>query len=90
MELNQRDFERKLMGFEDDFRTCDESKYTAGGFRVSEVKALGAFPDFETLTGVPHPEPYDKFDIDSAIPRPYRPFRWSYHQTMCEYTPIRI
>ena len=29
------------------------------------------------------PQPYHGFDIDKARSRPYRPFRWAYHQTMC-------
>jgi hypothetical protein len=40
------------------------------------------FPDYAALTGVPAPDPYVGFDIKRAIPRPYRPFRWKYHQTM--------
>ncbi|KAJ6618327.1 hypothetical protein B0H10DRAFT_1258113 [Mycena sp. CBHHK59/15] len=38
--------------------------------------------DYFVLTGVPRPTPLPYFDIDSAKPRPYRPFRWEYHQTM--------
>ena len=52
---------------------------------MDEIKALGDFPDYEALSGVPLPEPYKEFDIKTALPRPYRPFRWQYHQTMCEY-----
>lgn len=51
-------------------------------FTVAEIEALGDFPDYATLSGVPLPEPYHAFDIKKAIPRPYRPFRWAYHQTM--------
>ena len=40
-------------------------------------------PDYAKLTGVPVPRPLYHFDIDRAKPRPYRPFRWEYHQTMC-------
>ncbi|KAG2149344.1 hypothetical protein DEU56DRAFT_978007 [Suillus clintonianus] len=39
-------------------------------------------PDFSQLTGVPHPKPVHGFSIAHARPRPYRPFRWEYHQTM--------
>ncbi|KAK0258692.1 hypothetical protein LTR91_012660 [Friedmanniomyces endolithicus] len=55
---------------------------TPTGFTVSEVKRLGDFPDYAALSGVPLPEPYHAFDISKALPRPYRPFRWAYHQTM--------
>ena len=41
-------------------------------------------PDYSKLTGFPAPKPIHHFDIDSAKPRPYRPFRWAYHQNMCE------
>lgn len=41
-------------------------------------------PDYSKLTGIPPPKPMHDFDIDSAKPRPYRPFRWEYHQTMCK------
>jgi hypothetical protein len=40
-------------------------------------------PDFAHLTGFPHPKPVHGFNIAHARPRPYRPFRWEYHQNMC-------
>ncbi|KAF2763576.1 hypothetical protein EJ05DRAFT_433604 [Pseudovirgaria hyperparasitica] len=55
---------------------------TPTGFSSDEIKALGDFPDYATLSGVSLPAPYPEFDIDKALPRPYRPFRWPYHQTM--------
>ncbi|KAL0947361.1 hypothetical protein HGRIS_013478 [Hohenbuehelia grisea] len=39
-------------------------------------------PNYFELTGVPAPKPLLNFDVDTAKPRPYRPFRWGYHQTM--------
>lgn len=62
----------------------DDEYITATGFRLSEVRALGDFPDYATLSGVPLPAPYHDFDIKTALPRPYRPLRWAYHQTMCK------
>jgi len=56
--------------------------YTPCEFSTEEIKALGDFPDYATLSGVPLPRPYHEFDINKALPRPYRPFRWAYHQTM--------
>lgn len=56
---------------------------TPTGVSVAEIKALGDFPDYATLCGVPLPEAYAGFDVKTARPRPYRPFRWQYHQTMC-------
>lgn len=56
--------------------------YTPTEFSTEEIKALGEFPDYATLSGVPLPRPYHEFDIKKALPRPYRPFRWNYHQTM--------
>lgn len=58
---------------------------TATGFTVDEINRLGDFPDYAALSGVPLPSPYDAFDISEAKPRPYRPFRWAYHQTMCTF-----
>lgn len=60
------------------------AKYTPTGFSVAEIKALGDFPAYDVLSGVPLPEPYQNFDPERALPRPYRPFRWAYHQTMCK------
>lgn len=57
---------------------------TPTGFTVEEIKALGNFPDYATLSGVSLPAPYTNFDIQTALARPYRPFRWEYHQTMCK------
>lgn len=39
--------------------------------------------DYFELSGVPAPNPLPDFDIDTAKARPYRPFRWKYHQNMC-------
>jgi hypothetical protein len=61
----------------------DVPKYTPTGFSTAEIKAMGDFPAYDVLSGVPLPEPYEEFDPSKALPRPYRPFRWAYHQTMC-------
>ena len=82
LDFDDKTFSQSMMAFEDDFRKCDESKYTPTGFSVEEVKALGDFPDYATLSGVDLPEVYKEFDITTAKARPYRPFRWAYHQTM--------
>jgi hypothetical protein len=60
---------------------------TATGFTVAEIKRLGDFPDYAALSGIPLPKAYEDFKIETALPRPYRPFRWAYHQTMCEWIP---
>ncbi|KAF5386832.1 hypothetical protein D9615_001673 [Tricholomella constricta] len=39
-------------------------------------------PDYFRLSGVPAPTPLNEFDITKAKARPYRPFRWEYHQNM--------
>lgn len=75
-------FEQSVLGWEEDYRNAEPSKYVYSGFSVREVKALGDFPDYSALTGVPLPEAYEAFDVDKALPRPYRPFRWAYYQTM--------
>jgi hypothetical protein len=57
--------------------------YTPTGWSTKEIKALGRFPDYAKLTGVRHPEPVSpNFDIHKATFRPFRPFRWKYHQNM--------
>ncbi|KAK7023909.1 hypothetical protein R3P38DRAFT_2954866 [Favolaschia claudopus] len=38
--------------------------------------------DYFALTGVRAPQALLDFDVDKANARPYRPFRWEYHQTM--------
>ena len=70
--------------FDQDYRDCDDTKYTAGGFSIREINALGPFPDYAELSDVPPPVPYTEFKVETALPRPYRPFRWAYHQTMCK------
>ncbi|KAI8631368.1 alpha-1,2-mannosyltransferase [Xylariaceae sp. FL1651] len=82
LSFDQKRFERSLLGFEEDYNRADDSKYVYTGFSIREVKALGDFPDYSTLSDVPMPKPYLQFNIDKAKPRPYRPFRWAYHQTM--------
>jgi hypothetical protein len=68
------------------FDEADPEALSPTEISVEEIKALGDFPDYATLSGVPLPKPYPEFDIKKALPRPYRPFRWAYHQTMCQYT----
>lgn len=71
-----------------------EQRFTPMGFSTQEVRAMGDFPDHALLSGVPLPQEYRvgegkderAFGIEEAkkaLPRPYRPFRWAYHQTMC-------
>jgi hypothetical protein len=62
----------------------DAPKYTPTGFSTAEIKSMGDFPAYDILSGVPLPEPYQNYDPTKALPRPYRPFRWAYHQTMCK------
>lgn len=57
---------------------------TATGFTMEEIKRLGDFPDYAALSGIPLPEEYQGFDVAKAKPRPFRPLRWAYHQTMCQ------
>ena len=77
-------FMENLMPFEKDWQTCSGDAYSPTGVTVDEIKTLGDFPDYEALSGVPAPVAYEGFEIEKAIARPYRPFRWKYHQTMCE------
>ncbi|KAK2626516.1 hypothetical protein QTJ16_003691 [Diplocarpon rosae] len=58
------------------------ARYTPTGFSTAEIKAIGDFPAYDILSGVPLPQPYGDFDVAKALPRPYRPLRWKYHQTM--------
>ena len=82
-EADPMDLRGSLIPFTADYRRCSPSTCTPMGISLGEVNALGDFPDYASLSGVPPPEPYKDFDIAKAIPRPYRPFRWGYHQTMC-------
>ncbi|KAI0408476.1 alpha-1,2-mannosyltransferase, partial [Xylaria palmicola] len=80
--FTQEVFERSLLRLEEDYKQADTSKYVYSGVSIREIRALGSFPDYSTLSGVPMPTPYLSFDIARAKPRPYRPFRRPYHQTM--------
>ncbi len=84
-EITEDEVRQRILPMIEDYRDCQEERYTPTGFSVADVIALGDFPDYATLSGVPLPEAYDGFDIERALPRPYRPFRWSYHQTMCMF-----
>lgn len=67
-----------------ELRDAKKSMCTPCEFTVEDIEALGDFPDYATLSGIPLPQPYRDFDVKKAKPRPYRPFRWAYHQTMCK------
>lgn len=78
------DWTKRIIPTEASYLEAADDMYTPCEFSIEEIKALGAFPDYASLSGVPLPKPYDDFDIKKALPRPYRPFRWAYHQTMCK------
>jgi hypothetical protein len=67
------------------YQDAEDGLYTPTGFSIKEIKEMGDFPDYAALSGVPLPNVYSKFNIETALPRPYRPFRWNYHQTMCMF-----
>ncbi len=81
--VSMDELKKNLIAFEADYRQCGPSTYTPTGMSIEEIAALGDFPDYATLSGVPLPDPYQDFEITKAKARPYRPFRWAYHQTMC-------
>ncbi|KAI1907176.1 hypothetical protein LOZ64_005983 [Ophidiomyces ophidiicola] len=81
-ELADETMLRSILPMTESYKACIGTRFTPTGFSTEEIKALGDFPDYATLSGVPLPEPYLEFDINKALPRPYRPFRWNYHQTM--------
>lgn len=78
-----------MLPMKESYLEATDNTYTPCEFSIAEVKALGDFPDYATLSGVPLPKPYHDFDIHKALPRPYRPFRWVYHQTMCKMIQLR-
>ena len=82
--LSELELRKNLIPLTADFRECGPSFCTPTGFLIEEIEALGDFPNYAELSGVPLPEPYSNFKIETAIARPYRPFRWAYHQTMCK------
>lgn len=82
-EVDQEEFMKNVIPFETDYRECGPSTYTPMKISMAEIEALGDFPEYSKLSGVPLPEAYKEFEIKRALPRPYRPFRWAYHQTLC-------
>ena len=82
-ELQEAEFRKGQIPLEADFRTCGPATYTAMGWSIGEIRALGDFPNYAKLSGVPLPKSYPECKVEKAIPRSYRPFRWAYHQTMC-------
>ena len=82
--FDERNWTKSVLGWEDDFRKADPDKYVYTGYSIKEIRALGDFPNYSVLSEIPLPEAYPEHDINKALPRPYRPFRWAYHQTMCE------
>ena len=85
LNVNDAEFRKGLISFTANYNECIPSTYTPTEVSIEEIKALGDFPDYAKLSGVPLPEAYKEFNIEKALPRPYRPFRWAYHQTMCMF-----
>ncbi|TWU72833.1 hypothetical protein ED733_002004 [Metarhizium rileyi] len=71
-----------VLGLEEDDGLASPSRIVFSGFTVGEIRSLGDFPDYAVLSGVPLPRAAKDFDITTARPRPYRPLRWPYNQTM--------
>lgn len=67
----------------------ERGKFGFKGFLVRlrglVLKSRPVQSDYFILSGVPRPKPLPHFDTDQAIARPYRPFRWEYHQNMCQW-----
>ncbi|KAL1647276.1 hypothetical protein SLS61_007446 [Didymella pomorum] len=76
------DWTKRILPITASYLEASDETYTPCEFSIKEIKALGDFPDYAALSGVPLPQPYFDFNIKKALPRPYRPFRWAYHQTM--------
>lgn len=87
--VDEKEVNSRILPMTMDYKACTDQKYTPTGFSVQEIKELGDFPNYAELSGVPLPNPYHEFNIDNALPRPYRPFRWSYHQTMCMFPQLK-
>lgn len=87
-EVDETEMRQNILPMTADYKTSPGNLFTPTGFSIDDIKALGDFPDYATLSGVPLPSPYGEHDITKAKPRPYRPFRWSYHQTMCKRSTI--
>ena len=81
-EISHEELRKNLIPFEADYRQCGPSTRTSTEISMAEINALGDFPDYSKLSDVPLPKAYKEFEIEKAVPRPYRPFRWAYHQTM--------
>lgn len=82
--LNPDEILKNTVPFDVPFDRWGPRNYTPTGISAEEIQALGDFPDYAKLSGVPLPQTYPEFDVNRAMPRPYRPFRWAYHQTMCK------
>lgn len=89
-EVDEAEFRNGLIPMTGDYRKCGPSTYTPTRISMAEISALQDFPDYAELSGVPLPKAYKEFRIETALPRPYRPFRWAYHQTMCIYLPFPL
>ncbi|KAJ4313274.1 hypothetical protein N0V84_009502 [Fusarium piperis] len=73
---------RMVLRMEENYATANYERFIYSGFSVGDVLKLGDFLNYAALSEVPLPKPAEDFDIKTAQPRPYRPLRWPYHQTM--------
>ena len=86
--IDPAEFKKNLIPWDADWRACSDESFFPSGIRLGEVRKLGEFPDYAMLSGVPAPEAYKGFVLEKAVHRPYRPFRWGYHQTMGACLPL--
>ncbi|KAL1888547.1 hypothetical protein Sste5346_009503 [Sporothrix stenoceras] len=66
------------------FENTLDGDISATDISLPEIRHIvGTFPDYAVLSGVPHPQPCPSgFVLEKARFRPFRPFRWRYHQHM--------
>ena len=80
--VNPASRQKNILEIDRNYKFASPDIYVFSGFSVKHVLGLGDFPDYAKLSGVPLPSPLSDFCIGKAVPRPYRPLRWVYHQTM--------
>ncbi|KNG90475.1 hypothetical protein ANOM_001272 [Aspergillus nomiae NRRL 13137] len=67
-EVSEEKVLKHILPMTTDYRSCEEDKYTPTGFSIAEIKALGDFPDYAKLSGVPLPQEYLECEIKKALP----------------------
>src|ERR1700761_8729276 len=51
--FDEKNWTKSILGWEEDFRIADPERYIYTGYKIKEIRAMGNFPNYSALSGIP-------------------------------------